>query len=254
MAINNNNFSGPGIQEISNNETNSYSKIYIYSFSTNQTYSFNAFLTDFTDSFKSNWTPQEIYGRMDPIVTFKNTVRRINCSIDVPSFSIEEATKNLLNVDGIAQSLYPVYTKNNLGTATLSSPPLFRVLFSNFIFNRNTTETKFIEDTYLKNGLLCYFEGFDFAPNIESGFYIDNNRLSLIPKLLKASFSLGIIHEFPLGNEVDEDGNFSPRSESGTFHLGNPVQQPQPQTITQTTPQTDSRTTNAADTAIEGAS
>jgi hypothetical protein len=220
MAINNNKLSGPGIQDVSNNVTDSHSKIYIYSFSTNRTFSFNAFLTDFTDSFKSNWTSQEIYGRMDPIVTFKNTYRRINCSVDVPSFSVEEAEYNLYNVDGLIQSLYPVYTKNNLGTATLSSPPLFRVLFSNFIFNKSTKSPEYeLEGKFLSNGLLSYFEGFDFSPNVENGFFIKKgDKNSLVPKLLKVTFSLGIIHEFPLGNEVNIEGKINQRSE-GSFHF-----------------------------------
>ena len=220
MAINNHKLSGEGIRSIANNADRTYSKIYIYSFSTNKTFSFNAFLTDFSDSYKSNWTTQEIYGRMDPIATFKNTYRRINCSVDVPSFSLEEAEYNLHNVDGVIQSLYPVYTKNKLGTATLSSPPLFRVLFSNFIFNSATQKPEYGNgEDFLSNGLLSYFEGFDFSPNVESGFFINtsNDQTSLVPKLLKATFSLGIIHEFPLGNEVNNEGKITKRA-PGSVH------------------------------------
>ena len=38
---------------------------------------FEAFLTDFTDNFSSNWNTQTVFGRMDPIATFQNTQRTI---------------------------------------------------------------------------------------------------------------------------------------------------------------------------------
>ena len=43
--------------------------------------SFKAFLTNFSDSFEADWGEEEVYGRMDPIMTFQGTKRFLVCFI-----------------------------------------------------------------------------------------------------------------------------------------------------------------------------
>ena len=201
-------FSGPGIEGL--NKSNA-SRIYFYSFVSKKTFWFNAFLTDFADSYKSNWTQQEIYGRMDPISTFKNTTRKIDCNIDIPSYSIDEAIRNTYYIDVLISSLYPVYKKESSGargTYILSTPPLFRVRFGDFIRERGAGgEAQNSKEYTVADGLMCYFDGFNYSPNAEAGFFIqgrssaNNGSERIYPKLLKASFSMNIIHQKPLGYE-----------------------------------------------------
>ena len=40
--------------------------------------SFKGFLTQFDDNFQSDWTSENVYGRMDPIMTYQQTVRSIS--------------------------------------------------------------------------------------------------------------------------------------------------------------------------------
>lgn len=165
-------------------------KLFIYSFSMNKKIDFPAFITDFNDSFKSNWTPQEVYGRMDPVSTFKNTSRSISLSFDIPSSDLAQAIINLSNADLIIKGLYPVYTdEGKLGSAIITAPPLFRITLSNLICNAQTGE-----------GLLGYLNGFDFKPDTNSGYFVNGDML--YPKALKASFTFNVIHEHPLGSKV----------------------------------------------------
>ena len=66
-------------------------KICIYSFSTNEEIEFEAFITDFSDTFTTNWTPQDIYGRMDPIPIYQRTKRSIQFDLDLPSNGIAQS-------------------------------------------------------------------------------------------------------------------------------------------------------------------
>jgi hypothetical protein len=164
--------------------------IFIYSFSLKTDFSFPAFVTDFNDSFKSNWVPQEIYGKMDPVSTFKNTTRNISLSFDIPSSDLTMAKNNLTSLDTLIKGLYPIYNESGLGgIATIVAPPLFRIKFANYITNAAT-----------QDGLLGYLGGFDFKPEMSAGQFI--NEGIIYPKLLKASFNFSVLHEHPLGSKM----------------------------------------------------
>jgi hypothetical protein len=178
--------------------------IEIFSFSNEtssrrKTIKFPAFLTDFTDSYVSDWKEEAVYGKMDPIATFKSTKRNINMSFDVPSDSIEVAKENLRQIDFLIRGLYPIYDNGTMGTAVLASPPMFRVRFSNLV--RNVAQTN--DDSFLRTGLLSYIKSFDFKPKVDSGFFVDG--IHLFPKLIVVNLSLQIIHEHALGKYTNGD-------------------------------------------------
>jgi hypothetical protein len=81
---------------------------------------FKAFLTNFKDNFKVNWSAKDTLGRMDPIQTYKNTQRQISIGFDVPSHSKQEAALNFVELQKLIMMQYPVYETINFGT--LSSP------------------------------------------------------------------------------------------------------------------------------------
>ena len=70
-------------------------KIEFYHIPTDQAVDFKAYITDFSDDYSSNWESEEVYGRMDPIQTFKNTSREITISFDIVAGSLAEAKSNL---------------------------------------------------------------------------------------------------------------------------------------------------------------
>jgi hypothetical protein len=173
-------------------------EIRFYSFSISREFSFKAFLTDFNDQYTTNWNSQEIYGRMDPIHTYKNTTRKITLGFDVPNFDVKEAIENAKNADLLIRSLYPVYeTNKGLGTAILSSPPLFKIKFANLITNVAYSKDSSDNITAENGGLMGWIDGYGFKPELDSGFFIEKGKL--FPKLFKVNFNFNIIHEHPLG-------------------------------------------------------
>lgn len=146
--------------------------------------SFPAFLKDFTDNYRSNWTADNIYGRHEPIYSFGQTTRQINFSIDIPSASLEEGQQNFIKVKNLATFLYPTYTKVNGIANVIDKTPLFRIRFSNLIgrgFDR-------------KNGaILGRVTSVAVSPVIENGFY-DAGK-TLYPKLLTLTIALDVMHE-----------------------------------------------------------
>ena len=105
---------------------------------TGKSVQFKAMVTQFDDKYDSSWNDEEVYGRMDPISTFKGTKRTITLAWDVVASSLAEASANLANVSLLISMLYPSYHveqggefDNNFGSATLSASPLFRLSFMN---------------------------------------------------------------------------------------------------------------------------
>ena len=183
--------------------------IFFYSLSTEKEFIFKAFLTDFNDQYTTNWNSQEIYGRMDPIYTYKNTVRKITLGFDVPSYDILESIINANRAETLINSLYPVYTSEGSGgTALISTPPLFKIKFANLIINASVEDAP--AATSAKDaGLLGWIDGFAFKPETDSGFFIEEKSVRppldrsptgrLFPKLFKVSFTFNVIHEHALG-------------------------------------------------------
>lgn len=127
---------------------------------TKESVQFKAFLETYSDNFSSAWNQEEPFGRMDDIQTFKKTGRVITLAWSVPSFSEEEAIKNLDKAETLLSMLYPVYEEIPLGTigekadsnsdgvglttsintrrrdvAVMVAPPLFKLKFANLIMD-----------------------------------------------------------------------------------------------------------------------
>jgi hypothetical protein len=202
---------------VKNLASNKAYKLYIKMFSTGEIIKFNAFVNSFSDDYKSSWNKQEVYGRMDPISTFKNTQRNISLDFDVPSESLEEAIENAKNADKLIQGLYPIYSSDaawgdERGTSILSSPPLVRLKFANLIASVNYISTPDEEDEKIvETGLLGFFDGFNFKPDLEQGVHIYGDQ-NIVPKLFKVSLGFNVIHEHPLGTSL------SPGQEEGKFY------------------------------------
>ncbi len=134
------------------------STIKIQSTVRSQTVEFPAFLTDFSQTFASEWNAEAVYARNDPIATFQGTKRTITLAWDIPSATVADAKKNLQNCNLLAKFMYPGYSngikapqkdktkdpkvqalnaKNKKSTRfdtnLISRPPLVRVSFANLI-------------------------------------------------------------------------------------------------------------------------
>lgn len=180
---------------------NTESFIEIYHLLTQQTLTFTAYIKNFSDDHQSTWTDESVYGRMDDITTFANTKRFISIDFDVPSIDTDDAIANMQKISLLKQFLYPAYGRSNHALA-LSSSPLVRLKFINFVYNAATPSA----------GLLGRLKNINFAPNEEAGYHYvgslekDKKNTVAIPKVFSINISqFGVLHEHQLG--WIKDGN-----------------------------------------------
>lgn len=155
-----------------------------------ETISFKAFLTDYSDDYKTEWNSEQVYGRNDPIQTFKNTTRTISIAWDAPAADFDEAERNMSKASKLVKFLYPNYEQTNQAQ-TITKPPLVRVSFMNLIQAKDNPA-----------GLLCTMDGVSFSPDMEAGWFdspsaaiFSNTDSLLYPKLLNFNATLVVLHE-----------------------------------------------------------
>jgi len=197
---------------------------------------FKAFITSFNDTYAPNWTPEEVYGRADPIYNYKNTKRSITINFKMPAASESEAYANLSKAQKLAQFNYPNYssmTCNNIISRTVSQAPLLRLKFINLIRSTADVTSNPLEygnelyNSYNNGGkgILGFFSNITYNFNLENdnggGFRLleeirDNDGNTtyqakngvLLPKLIDVTLgNFSPIHEQHLG--WDENGIFS---------------------------------------------
>jgi hypothetical protein len=161
--------------------------------------SFAAFVTEYKDSFTSDWNETHVYGRMDGIETFKRTKRVISLGWKVLAYGVSEAKDNLGKMSLLMKMLYPTYDTGgtssfSLGSTAISSSPLMRLKFMNFISQPNETAGSNVKTS----GLVGKVAGFDFEPNFDAGF-LGTKTGELLPKELQVSCQLTVLHTHPLG-------------------------------------------------------
>ena len=101
---------------------------------------FKAFINSFNESYSPNFTPNEVFGRTDPIYQYKNTTRNITLAFKVPAASQSEAYENLGRVQKLIQMLYPTYKSEN--ALTLSEAPLVRLKVMNLVRSQKSYKKK----------------------------------------------------------------------------------------------------------------
>lgn len=198
---------------------------------------FKAFITAFNESYSSNFTPHETFGRTDPIYQYKGTTRKITLAFKVPAASESEAFENLGRVSALEQMLYPTYSELNSAT-TLSQAPLIRVKVMNLLsaipdynkmqdddrdsyFSGSGNPRNILYNSYNslsnpKNGLLGVIDNLTVNHNLEGedGVFFkrkevedpDTGRLvaspvnnTILPKFIDVNLSFSPIHEITLG-------------------------------------------------------
>lgn len=190
-------------------QANAGYKLSFYHVPTDFEANFKAFITSLSDQYQSNWESEEIYGRMDPIQTFKSTTRVINVSWDVVAGSLQEAERNLKELSKLFNMLYPVYESNSTGTSGMIAAPLLRIKFTNLISRAGLSPMAPVGTA----GLLGTSSGFTFEPQMDDAVFGDSNG-NLYPKVVKISCAFSVIHEHPLG------WNQNPQPRNPSFPYG----------------------------------
>ncbi len=166
--------------------------------------SFSAFIDSLSDAYNSEWSSEQVFGRMDPIPTFQNTRRALALSWIVPSFSVAQAKSNLDEVNKLLSFLYPLYSDPvtapgdvNLitGGSNIVQGPLVRVKFGNLI-----------QDAATGAGLLGWLNGFTMDPDFDLGMFMFAAGSKQKPLAIKLNFELNVLHEHSLGWIKTSDG------------------------------------------------
>ena len=93
-----------------------------------------AYLKKIDDTFTPTYTPTNVFGRTDPIFTYKQTTRKLKVDFDLPAYNEYDANEILKKINILIKNLYPGYLENR-GQYIVNSPPLMRMKFSNLITN-----------------------------------------------------------------------------------------------------------------------
>lgn len=185
---------------------------------------FPSWITEFSDTFTSEWSTDSVFGRNDKIGNFQGTTRSISISMKIPSYSVVEARENMHQLEHLIANLYPSYKSLNVGKEkvhTMSGSPMVKVKFANLIKNANVRENAVNAAT---GGLSGWINNVSFSPDLESGFHHMSPNMSkadqaayngvhqgktlgfssshtFLPKVLDISFTLTVVHEHKLGWE-----------------------------------------------------
>ena len=172
----------------------------IFHVPTEKSVKFKAFITQFDDQFQTEFAGETVFGRMDPIQVYKGTTRQISLSWDVPSASELEAQQNLEKCSLLMNMLYPVYNSTGEQQRIMTSPPIFKIKFANLITN---SRGKTPGGTAKDSGLFGTISGFNYTPDMESGFIEvkerGSNKVSLLPQTISLSCLFTVVHDHPLG-------------------------------------------------------
>ena len=143
--------------------TDPFFTIHIIHLPTSLEVGFEGWVTQFSDSFSSNWSSTPVYGRMDPLPAFENTQRSITLGFDVVSDNMKEAITNLTKINQLIEFLYPMYNKSIRSSQTiLNAAPLLGIKWTNLISNAAQGEYLY---GYIQGGV-------NYAPDMGEGGFI----------------------------------------------------------------------------------
>ena len=172
---------------------------------------FFAFMESLSDSYSSNFTQENAFGRTDPIPYYQNTQRTISLSWTLVAHNIESAKRNLTDVNALVQMLYPSYTSHG-SQRVFSAAPIISLKYINLI-----------NDSGGWNDLAGTIGSFTHTPDLEFGVFEnppagDTTMVSspvgpaIFPKVLRLTCDFSPIHQQTLGfdhGQENFDGNSS---------------------------------------------
>ena len=155
---------------------------------------FKAIITSFKDSFESKYNSEEVYGRIDPIMTFQGTTRKLSINLEVPAYSVDEAQQNFQSLSQLLASQYPGY--DTAGSATsISTAPLHKIKFANWVTSGGA------QGTINEAGLVVALEGVSFSPNLDAGVFESGPKL--LPKQFDLELTMTVLHTDQIGWNPD---------------------------------------------------
>lgn len=161
---------------------------------------FTAFVTTLSDNYELAWNSEDVYGRMDPIMTYSNTKRNMSLDVEILSDRFSEGIRNMQNLNQLIQNLYPGYEASrglgdpslSLSSTRINAAPLLKIGWANMI----TSPSR-------KSGLLAAISSVSVTPDLDVGFFQSQveeaSAAYLIPKKITLNLSFVVLHDFTLG-------------------------------------------------------
>lgn len=158
----------------------------IYHVQSENSISFKAMLTDYSDSYETQYEINEVSGQPD-INQYKSMQRKVSFSIDIPAASEKEAETNMRRCGELIRMLNSAKD----GTEGVQLYKSFKIRFANFLIDSEESSGNpqgfAVAD---KTGVSCYIDSFNFNPDLEAGFF--SSEKFLLPKLIKCSFNIRV--------------------------------------------------------------
>jgi len=188
---------------------------------------FKAFITDYSETFNSEWKSEKVYGRTDPLYTYGGTERKVKLSFDIPASSESEAYENMTRIQRLIQFQYPAYfntgvDENNSSEYVIGQSPLIRIKAMNLIQSQLRGEPPFagwgdnpgkasaqtrkqqLYDSYLssplpENGLLAAINNLNYNIEIGKAALFEKAANTVLPQVYKVTIDFAAIHEQTVG-------------------------------------------------------
>jgi len=173
----------------------------IHSITYNVDFYFLAYAFKMTENLNIRWNEQTVFGRMDPIPTYKGMGRTMTISFQarqkLPDGNAKQpykvkydGTQLLHDIDHLKKCLYPRYDSNSV----MISPPLFRFAYKNLIAAGENT-IKAIKDP--THGVLGYITSFAANPLTDPNkiYFPSVDRQYAFPKVFDVNFTFTVLNE-----------------------------------------------------------
>jgi len=200
------------LSDVSDAYANSGFVISFYHLMSKRTLKFKAYVTNYNEVYNSDFAQEQVFGRADPIYSFRSTTRQISLAFKMPASTTGEAYENLAKAQQLVQFLYPAYTDSQ-NTLTIAQTPLVRMKLMNLVGNANditvqdsSQNSGVLYDSYgppnsAESGLLGVLNNVTLMHNIENdqvGVFEKSNGV-ILPKLIEVSLNFSPIHEHAIG-------------------------------------------------------
>ena len=157
---------------------------------------------DFSQQFSPSYQKQEVYGRMDPIVTYANTKRTMRISFVCQAHHFIDGTAgvvdNIRSINLLTQMLYPSYerTSENSPKSLLKAPPFFKIAYGNYFGD-------FDDLGMQEGGITGIITGFSHGiGKVARNYAYGEDSMGdhyVLPREVKVGFAFEVIHNREVG-------------------------------------------------------
>jgi len=167
-------------------------------------------ISEFQDTLTTDWNSENVFGRMDPIMSYKGTTRKITLGLVSESLPEDEWKQAISRLMKMQYPVYHPFKNDKPNSLAIQSPPIVTVWFMDLI-----------QGNLAGDGLLCAMDGFAYTPKIgftpedspyirfggpQSGIIGASAKLSAAEISLKFNFT--VLHAETNGFQQNEQGRY----------------------------------------------